>query len=59
MQVRRRRRDENMGVAARVSEYGVKFLMTKTLSSQGLHHDTLLWLINVASVYDLLTAEAI
>jgi hypothetical protein len=31
--------------------------MTRTLSSQCLHHDTLLWLINVASVYDLLTAE--
>ena len=30
---------------------------TRTLSSQGLHHDTLLWLINVASVYRLLTAE--
>ena len=31
--------------------------MTRMLSSQGLNHDTFLWLINVASVYDLLTAE--
>ena len=56
-QVRRRRRDEDMGVTDRVLEYGVKTLMTRALSSQGLHHDTLLWLINVASVYHLLTAE--
>ena len=32
-------------------------LMKRTLSSQGLHHDTLLWLLNTASVYDLLTGE--
>ena len=44
-----------MGVTARV---WCEELM-RTLSSRGLHHDTLLWLIKVASVYDLLTAEAI
>ena len=43
-----------MGTIARVL---CEELMTRTLSSQGLHHDTLLWLINVASVYHLLTAE--
>ena len=46
-----------MRVTARVSEYVVETLMTRTLSSQGLHHDPLLWLINVASVSHLLTAE--
>ena len=46
-----------MRATARVSEYVVETLMTRTLSSQGLHHDTLLWLINVASVNHLLTAE--
>ena len=43
-----------MGMTARV---WCEDLMTRTLSSQCLHHDTLLWLINVASVYHLLTAE--
>ena len=32
-------------------------LMKRTLSSQRLHDDTLLWLLNTASAYDLLTAE--
>ena len=43
-----------MRVTARVR---CEDLMTRTFSSQCLHHDTLLWLINVASVYRLLTAE--
>jgi hypothetical protein len=43
-----------MGVTARVR---CEDLMTKTLSGQCLHHDTLLWLIDVTSVYRLLTAE--
>ena len=43
-----------MGVATRV---WCEDLMTRTLSSQALHHDTLLWPINVVSVYHLLTDE--
>ena len=45
-----------MGVTDRV---WCEDLMTRTLSSQCLHHDTLLWLINVTSVHHLLTAEGL